>query len=199
MVANNKNITCCFTGHRESKYNFHENKDIIKKALDVAIEDAINKGYKHFIEGNATGIDTWAGKIVIDKKLKYKDITLSIIEPYKNHNADVLDEEYAYVHKNADEIITLDNKCSRFEQYDLRNKFLVDNSSYIIGVYDLEIIPTDKGGTYKTLKYALDSKIEGKIIAWNALIKIIMEKGINSIGLNKEFIFHDLARLLYYI
>lgn len=169
------------------------------KALDVAVEDAINKGYKHFIEGNATGVDTWAGKIVIDKKAKYKNITLSIVEPFKNHNDDVISNEYIYVHEHADEIITLDNKGSRYEQYNLRNKFLVDNSSYIIGVYDPEFIPMDKGGTFKTLEYALNSKIDGKIIAWNTLIYTIPKTKISNTDFNRGVFFHDLEWLTKYI
>lgn len=199
MIAKNKSITCCFTGHREGKYNFRQNKEIIMKALDAAIEEAINKGYKHFIEGNATGVDTWAGKIVVDKKNKYKDITLSIIEPFRNHNADVVSEEYAYVHKYADEIITLDNKGSKFEQYNLRNKYLVDNSSYIIGVYDPEFIPMDKGGTYKTLEYAFNSKIDGKIIAWNTLIYTTPKTNVKNADFSKGVFFHDLEWLSRYI
>ena len=65
---------CCFTGHREHK--LHRAEDEIRKALEEAILLAIRGGFTTFITGMATGVDIWAGEIVLELKSQYPELKL---------------------------------------------------------------------------------------------------------------------------
>ena len=82
-----KEITCCFTGHRSMSYNQKR-----KASTDIrsAVKSLVKKGVKHFIVGGALGFDTVAAATVInmrdndrltDGNGKEADITLTIAVP----------------------------------------------------------------------------------------------------------------------
>lgn len=153
----NTSTTCSFTGHRPSKlsgYNPADNKDLLYHLRDI-IEYHINTyNVDTFITGMALGIDQWTARIVIKLKEKYPHIKLVASIPCANHSSkwnDKSQKEWQkiidacdYVHYVSEEEYT--HWCMND-----RNKWMVDNSQYVIAVHNGE----NKGGTYNCKQYAI--------------------------------------------
>lgn len=142
--------TCCFTGHRPEKLNISEQE--LKQRLKVEIRKAIKDGYVCFISGMARGADLIAARIIIDEKTENSDIQLVCASPYKgfeNRWEEREKEEYRIIMEQADETNYI---CEHYFRgcYQIRNRWLVDNSSRVIAVFNGE-----KGGTKNTIDYAL--------------------------------------------
>ena len=145
-------MICCFTGHRhfdwdDGKYELHY-KDLLSK-LEQAIDFAIEKGVTHFICGNAVGVDTWAAELVLKKKEAYPEIFLEIAIPFLDHNADI--EDCQNVQKRADLVHVVSKAKDRKSAFNERNRYMVDKSDMLIGVYSPSHL---RGGTMKTIEYA---------------------------------------------
>lgn len=142
-----KENCCCFTGHRPEKLNISEAE--VKKLLFNAVEDAIEQGYTTFITGLAKGFDTWAGETVCELSKSHPAVKLVCALPYPDFakNAPHLVEKAALVH-------TVSEKYSVFS-YQKRNKWMVDNSSLVIALFN-----GSKGGTENTLNYAKEKGAE---------------------------------------
>ena len=77
-----KNISCCFTGHRQIEY---DRISFIKAALETEIEKMILKGIRNFYCGGAISFDMLAGKIVIAFRAKY-DIQFILAIPCRGQS-----------------------------------------------------------------------------------------------------------------
>lgn len=153
-----KNLSCCFTGYRPSKFPFALNKsdkeylkfdNLLLKSLTSLIDSGCNK----FYTGMAMGFDILAAEAVVFLKEAFpqKDIKLVCVIPFENQEQTFNFEwqiRYNNIIKNADEKILL---CKEYHKgcYQNRNVFMVDNSDYILTWYDGK-----QGGTRNTLKYA---------------------------------------------
>ena len=140
--------TLCFTGHRPEKLK-REKYSVIQK-LNAAIDSAIDNGYDTFINGLAPGVDLWAGGIIADKKAKGQPLKLISAKPYPDFEKDL--PEYFKVIENSDEVIMVSNDIpdkDLDEAFIARDKWMVDNSSLVIAVYD-----GVDGGTKNTVEYA---------------------------------------------
>ena len=148
FYTNIRNISCCFTGHRKI-----ENQLIpyINNALLNQIEYLIINGFRYFYCGGAVGFDTLAEKAVIKLRKKYPDVKLIIAVPHRgqsNYFKASEKQEYHELLSQADIVIYLSshyyNGCMH-----MRNRFMVDRSSYCICYLTKNI-----GGTAYTIKYA---------------------------------------------
>ena len=143
--------TCCFTGHRVLKKDFDEYK------LKEVIDDVIKKGYDTFLIGMAKGFDLKCFETLLSYNSKKIEIIACV--PCENQSQGYTKEEkekYNYFLKKANKIITLNeeyfNGCMQ-----VRNRFMVDNSSLVIAYMYAE-----RGGTKYTVNYA--KKKEKEII-----------------------------------
>ena len=164
---------CSFTGHRPSKFKFKYNEDDIeciklKAKLIDEIEKLYFKGIKIFLTGCAMGVDIWCGEIVLQLMKEYNDIQLFCVLPCNNHY-----ENWSENYKNR--LKNLMGNCTKniLVQKDYtddcffkRNKYLVDKSSVVLGVYDINLT---KSGTKNTLKYAINQNKEVIILNINDL------------------------------
>lgn len=141
--------TICFTGHRPEK--IHCPEEMIKKALEQKIRQAVSDGWDVFISGMARGVDIWAAQIVLKLRDEGANIKLICACPYhgvetgwgrewKNRYREVLDA--------ADETVYI---CEGYmwNCFRLRNTWMVDHAAMVIAVYHGE-----KGGTKNTVDYA---------------------------------------------
>lgn len=147
---------CCFSGYRPSKFPFKLNIDnvdfqIFEKRLYTTINELIGDGCRIFYSGMAMGFDIIAAEAVLNFKCKIPDIKLVCAIPFKEQNNSYTFEwkkRYNNVLNCCDEIVVLareyHNGC-----YQNRNKYMVDNSDYIVTWYDGK-----SGGTRNTLLYA---------------------------------------------
>lgn len=128
------NIT--ITGSREIKEN--EARPLFEEYLHVEL------GKNHrWILGGALGIDTWALKWLNEKQEK-----CIIIVPFFKTDQPIIAKKYFPL---AQEIIELKlNKTKA--SYMKRNSFMVDHSFKVWGFW------TKKGGTLKTIHYAIRKK-----------------------------------------
>ncbi len=148
--------TCCFTGHRAVKLPWRYNEDdpdcrILKAVIDDLLTEAYAAGYRHFICGMATGIDTYFGEAVAALRTDHPDITLEAAIPFPGQEArfpKAQRERYARLRDACDTVTMLhEEKTSDCMMH--RNRYMVDRSSLLIAVYDGK-----HGGTWNTVRYA---------------------------------------------
>ena len=151
--------TCCFTGHRPQKLGYGENSiqcDELKGRLEELIKNLIEKeGATHFISGVALGVDTYAANIVLNLKAQYPGITLECAIPCETQavkwNERDRDIYYDLLAKCDKETLLQQNYTSDCMQK--RNEYMVDNSDYVIAVWNGK-----PSGTGNTVKYAQKNK-----------------------------------------
>lgn len=150
--------TVCFTGHRPNKLGgYNENNPIAKRVKDTlrtVIQNAIDKGYTHFISGGALGVDQWAAEIVLD--LKSRGATLTIAVPHRGYGSNWTPQSkrrYEDIISRADEVIYLSQEEYSPVLMQKRNEWMVDHSDVVIAVWD-----GTSGGTCNCVRYAKSKK-----------------------------------------
>lgn len=164
-----KETTACFSGHRPSKLPFPEDDTekikMLQTFLRREINDALDLGYTTFITGMAKGIDTWAAMEVLQLKNVYSGIKLVGVSPFRSEIEHFKGSDlwhYDLIKHGCDQMIFLADdyfpNC-----YLVRNKFMVDHSSLIIGA-----VCNMQSGTGNTIRYAEKSGLTMRIIDINA-------------------------------
>ncbi len=164
-----RKFTLCFTGHRSQKlpWGFNEKHPRCKQMKETAkqkVENAILQGYIHFISGMAIGFDMICAEIVLGLKKKYPHISLECAIPCKGQEKkwnSELQKRYRNIVKQADKIRCL------YDSYDEigpecmleRNRYMINNSSMVIALFDGK-----PGGTAKTIEYAKQKGLNIEII-----------------------------------
>ena len=150
--------TCCFTGHRPQSLPCGSNekhpacvqiKSELKRMIIGLIEE---KNVTHFISGAALGVDMWAMEIVIELKKEYPSITLEAAVPCKTQSARwnaKSKERYNRLLELCDKVTLLQENYTS-DCMMKRNKYMVDNSDYVIGAWNGK-----PSGTGNTIKYAV--------------------------------------------
>ncbi len=146
--------TCCFTGHRF----IHKDKiQNIKDSINNLIMDLSNKGVTNFMCGGALGFDTLVALLVLEQKKKLTLVLPCINQADNWSKNDIL--VYQLIKDSADCIIytskEFDKDCML-----KRNRYMVDNSDYVVAYLD----GRESGGTLYTVNYAKKLKREIIII-----------------------------------
>ncbi len=147
---------CCFSGYRPSKFPFKLESgcvdyDVFLKRLNTTVAALIEDDCKVFYTGMAMGFDIIAAETVKNFKAQNKDIKLIAVIPFENQETSFSADwklRYNRVLECCDEVMVL-SKNYYNGAYQNRNKFMVDNSDYIVTWYD-----GMAGGTRNTLSYA---------------------------------------------
>lgn len=153
--------TACFTGHRPNKLNGYDpmdNKKLLFKLRDIVIDHIENKDVTTFISGMALGIDMWAARIVLKLKEEYPQIELISAVPCDKQWSKWSKwskEEWDYIISKADKVHYVSNDPYTPWCMEVRNRWMVDNSDYVIAVWDGTI-----GGTGNCVKYVGKKKKE---------------------------------------
>lgn len=159
--------TCCFTGHRPEKLYGYDpfsegNYKMLTELREIIIDHIETKEVNTFITGMALGIDTWAARLVIKLKETYPHIKLVAAVPCANHsnrwNQESKDEWQLIIDK-CDEVHYVSKEEYTHWCMQDRNKWMVDNSNYVIAVWD-----GSKGGTANCVNYALKKDKEIKVL-----------------------------------
>lgn len=148
--------TCCFTGPRPKNYPWENDKECeakIAKKLNIAVQEAIKRGYRHFISGMAAGIDLLAAKIVLQLRedMSEMGIVLEAAIPFPSQFKRWKEEtkrEYEIILSQCDKVHYIADAFS-LEAYKKRDKYMVDKSSLLIAVEG-----KPNGGTARTIAYA---------------------------------------------
>lgn len=145
----------CFTGHRPNKlggYSAAENRKLLWKLHEVIIDHIENKGVSIFITGMALGIDTWAARIVLKLKEEYPQLYLIAAVPCYAQESKWIPEsqqEYEYILNKVDDVVYVTKDYYNPTVMQIRNEYMVNNSDYIIAVWD-----GTSGGTGNCVRYA---------------------------------------------
>ena len=161
-----RETTCCFTGHRPDKLPWRDDeKDprcvALKERLTAAVEEAYDKGMRHFICGMARGADFYFCEAVLALRERRPGVTVEAALPC---------EEQAARWKERDRnryfrlVAQCDYETMVQHHYDKgcmlrRDRYMVDRSSMIIAVYGGVL-----GGTMYTLAYAMKKGLEVNIL-----------------------------------
>lgn len=148
-MTGNKNIICCFTGHRDI---ITADMPIITAKLNTLLEHLLMQGIYKFRVGGAIGFDTLAAQCIIDLKSQHSRLELVEVLPFSNYRsrwtlADRVMGEF--IDSHADSIIYACEKASRYA-YLSRDRLMVDGSNLCISYCN-----RSSGGTAYTVKYAL--------------------------------------------
>jgi len=155
-------ITCSFTGHRETKLLWGSNEGDpscvrLKNLIYDTVEAVYISGIRHFICGMATGCDMYFCEAVIKLRTAHNDITLEAAIPWEGQSkawSDAQKKRYSRLVNNCD-YSTLIQKDYTRDCLMRRNRYMVDNSSVLIAAYN-----GMPGGTMNTLMYAMRRGLE---------------------------------------
>lgn len=158
--------TCCFTGHRPQKLPWGFNEDDercqkMKMQTEKTIEMAIGVGFEVFLTGMALGFDMIVAEILLELKKMYPHIKIIGALPCKDQ-----DRVWKSAQKNRYRKILsqLDKVRCVYKKYEdgclqERNKYMIDNSSLCIALYNGK-----GGGTKLTIDYAKSQGVKVVIV-----------------------------------
>ena len=166
----NKETTCCFTGHRPQSlpWGFNEQDERclkMKQQLKVEIVKAIESGFTTFISGMALGFDMICAETVLELKKLYPQIKLIGAIPCKTQDKLWRERDkrrYRELLKKLNGIRCIYDDYIGSECMLERNRFMINNSSLVIALYNGR-----NGGTQKTLEYAKKQNIKIVILPVN--------------------------------
>lgn len=160
MISEENLKKCCFSGYRPSKFPFRlkdgdPDFQVMLRNLTTTITALMDDDCRVFYTGMASGFDIISAEIVLKFKEKQPEITLIAVVPFEEQEKSYSNDwknRYDAVINACDEVRVLSkeyhNGC-----YQNRNKFMVDNSDYVVTWYDGK-----QGGTRNTLNYAQKKK-----------------------------------------
>lgn len=158
----NKNISCCFTGHRLEKLPWRGNENAtgcitLKEKISAAVEAAYRSGIRHFICGMATGCDMYFCESVIALRSEHDEVTLEAAVPWEGQASswtNALKQRHSRLVEDCD-YLTLVQTDFTPDCLMKRNHYMVDSASMIIVAYS-----GMPGGTMSTLLYAMRQGLE---------------------------------------
>jgi len=126
---------------------------VLRDMLQKAVHEAMDVGFKTFYSGMAIGFDIIAAEIVMQEKQGRSDdeINLIAVVPFLQQEAKwgaKWRKRHDDVLRAADKIVVLNERYIR-GCYHERNRYLVDNSARLIGLFSGKT-----GGTSHTFAYA---------------------------------------------
>ena len=168
MIHFDRSKTCCFTGHRGRDLPFEgdRNKMGMKHLVSIIqlkIEEAAEDGYDTFISGMAEGIDLICAECVHGLISRGAKLRLICAKPYPKQEREIKSIRDKYLYSMLTELYPV-IFVSRFytkDCYKLRNIFMVERSSRLIGVYK----DKEKGsGTMQTIRMAQNAGLDCRLI-----------------------------------
>ena len=158
----NRDNTCCFSGYRPEKLPWGTDEEsrrciLLKEKLIFEAERIIISGIRHFICGMARGSDTFFCEAIFLLREKYTGITVEAAIPYNSQASGWREEDrkrYYHLIKICDFETCISHEYSQSCML-RRNRYMVDNSSVLLVVFDGK-----PGGTKNTLTYARHSGLE---------------------------------------
>ena len=161
--------TCCFTGHRPEKlpwrYDEGDSRCLaLKEQLTAALEDAYERGMRHFMCGMALGSDFYFCEAALALRDRKRDVTGEAVIPCEEQAArwrETDRERYFRLVERCDYETMVQRRYDRGCML-RRNRYMVDHACMLIAVYNGML-----GGTMYTLTYAMKQKLDVVILDVN--------------------------------
>ena len=158
MNRREREITCCFTGHRPEKLPWGRDETdprcrALKAALAEVLEAVYLDGWRHFIGGMADGADLYFAEAAAALRRQHPDLTLEGAIPCQGQErrwSAASRARYARAAESCDLLTVLRPEYVPGCMME-RNRYMVDRSSLLIAVGG-----DAPGGTRRTLEYAAD-------------------------------------------
>ncbi len=161
-----KAITCCFTGHRPEKLPWGSDDrdprclDLLSR-IEASLERAYDMGKRRFICGMARGSDLLFFESVLKLRSSRGGVRVEAAVPCPAQSRAwpaAEKERYAELLKKSDMVSVVSAKYDRGCMH-RRNRYMVQNSSMLIAVFD-----GSPGGTSQTVAYAADRGLAVEIL-----------------------------------
>ena len=145
-----------FTGHRQAPYSLIE-------PLDRIVRTLIEQGFTTFHSGMALGFDMMAAEAVLRAKQTHPEVRLIAVLPFPEQDSKFSEQTKIrdrQILQQADERVITSPCYTNAGVYHIRNRYLIDHSSFVVCYFN-----GTPGGTQKTLEYA--RRMNKTIIALN--------------------------------
>jgi uncharacterized phage-like protein YoqJ len=132
----------------------------------LKFEEAYNDGYRRFISGMADGVDL-ACAVIIQEMIdsdRFPEMELVCAVPYLEQSQELKGGAAKYYYRSlveASRYVVLVSVKENKQRYKLRNQFMVDNSSLVIGAYKYKPCGS---GTQQTINMAKRAGIRTDLI-----------------------------------
>ncbi len=164
-----RNKCCCFTGHRPENLPAYGDPDDsrvknIESKTAAIIRMLKYRGYDTFITGMSRGYDLMTARLIMEDP-EFPRIKLVCALPYpKQYNEMKTKSEYELYYRalNKAEYVIVVNETNAEGCYKNRNRFMVDNSSVLIGY--LSEKHQQRSGSGQTFRMAQRDGLETYII-----------------------------------
>lgn len=157
-----RELSCCFTGHRETKLPWRDREDdqrcqALKERIFDAVEAVYHSGVRHYICGMATGCDFYFCEAVLALRLLHPEVSIEAAIPFEGQSKSWnISQRRRYDRLISEcDFHTVVQKEYSSGCYMRRNKYMVDSSAVLISAYN-----GCSGGTMNTLLYAIRSGLE---------------------------------------
>lgn len=158
-----REITCCFTGHRPEKLPWGEDEDspacaALKRRMARTLEELLLRGWRHFLCGMAQGSDLYFAEAVLALRERYPQTVLEAVVPCLSQ-ADRWSAAEQARYRGILDRCDMETLIQRsYDKYCMlrRNRYMVERSSVLLAVYDGQ----SGGGTRYTISHALDLGLE---------------------------------------
>lgn len=162
--------TCCFTGHRSDKLPNGDELEILRERLFVAMLEMIGRGVDTFITGMAEGFDLIAAETVINFYAR-PCLRLVCAVPYFGQIGEMKTAENRQRYQSL--LRAAAYKVCFFERfspkaYRVRNQFMVNYSSHLIGFMNGN---SSRSGTGQTIRMAQRAGLDIRLITPDELIR----------------------------
>lgn len=152
-----RETSCCFTGHRPDKlpWGFDESDPrcaALKASIARELARLYRLGYRHFISGMAQGCDLYFTEAALTLREKCPDVSVEGAIPcptQADHWPEPDRRRWRAILDACDLETVVQQEYGKFCML-RRDRYLVDRSSAILGVFD-----GTTGGTQYTLAYAV--------------------------------------------
>ena len=153
---NERETTCCFTGHRPASLPWGSREEdrrcqYFKQELAASLEGIYDSGYTHFLCGMALGCDTWFAEAVLALRELHPEVTLEAVIPCGSQP----DKWNVAQRKRYNRLLDASNKVTVLQiAYTpdcmmRRNRYMVDHASLLLAAFSGR-----PGGTMNTIVYA---------------------------------------------
>jgi len=158
-----RETTCCFTGYRPTKlpWGYAETGaryTQLKSRLEDVVDAVYLSGIRHYICGMAQGADTMFCEAVLRLRDWRPGITVEAAIPCEGQSASwpvQAKDRYFRLVSECDRETVLQKKYTP-DCMVRRNRYMVEQSSVLIAVYD----GIQRGGTMQTVHYAKQAGLE---------------------------------------
>ena len=164
-------LSCAIAGHPPQRFKFKHNEQAplcrkIKAVIEKQIKYLYSQGVRIFYVDCAVGVGTWAAEIILDLKGQgeYSEIELFCAVPFQDHMERFTEgqkKRYERILSKSTYQEVVNRKYSP-TAYKRQNYFMVDNTQYLIAIYDQD--RTERNSLGQMVNYAMKNSLHITLI-----------------------------------